>query len=127
MWSFSHYSFKNCLKLQKPFNKNKLFGNVEAGGKGTGTFPLLIYMRTFFVLSKMGSVSHVQVPLDLNLSCPVCKKPRYDLHRQKESLGIRNGSPVPVHGFWARLTAPRKAGRGWWWGQRSLDNLHTHS
>lgn len=67
--------------------------------KGTGISFLLIYTKTFFVLSKMGSISHFQLPLDLNLGCPVCKPTRCGLDRQEESLGNRDGSPVPVHGF----------------------------
>lgn len=57
------------------------------------------FTRRHFFLSKMGSISHFQSPLDLNLSSAVCKPPRYGLDKQEESLGNKDGSPVPVHGF----------------------------
>lgn len=82
--NYSNHSMKTaCLEMQK----------------GTAISFLLICTKTFFVLSKMGSISHFQLPLDLNLSCPVCKPYRCGLDRQEESLGNRDGSPVPVHGF----------------------------
>lgn len=76
-----------------------MFGNAEEGGNSTGTSFLLIYTETFFIFSKMGSISHFQLPLDLKLRCPVSKPPRYGLDRQEESLGNKDGSLVPVHGF----------------------------
>lgn len=56
------------------------------------------FTRRFF-LSKMGFISHFQSPLDLNLSCSVCKPCRYGCDRQEKSLGNEDDSPVPVHGF----------------------------
>lgn len=75
-------------------------GKVE-GKKGTGTSFFLIYMRTFLALATMGVTSYHWTP---SASCPDV----VFIGRKKAWVIPQEGDPASVHGFWARLTVPRK-------------------
>lgn len=80
-------------------------GKVE-GKRGTGTSFFLIYMRTFLALATMGVTSYHRT---LSASCP----DTVFIGRKKAWVIPQEGDPAAVHGFWARLTVPRKAVGGW--------------
>lgn len=92
-------------------------GKVE-GKKGTGTSFFLIYRRTFLALATMGVTSYHWTLQDTVF-----------IGRKKAWVIPQEGDPASVHGFWARLTVPKKEKSSWGlvMGWEISDNLHTHN
>lgn len=112
----SSHSVKTiCLKTQR-------------GKKGTGPSFLLIYMRIFLLCLKWDPSLISSHHWTLNLGRPVCKMPRYGLHRQKESMGntCRGWSCICVW-LLGQVHSPKKSSWGLVVGWEISDNLHTHN